>query len=365
MDRANVEGVRVSSDNLKDGVIRARAAREAQIEEIAKPLREIAESPDVAQKEVAEGVAQAAARLKSDELFSIAVVGRMKVGKSTLLNALLGPSDSVTEAPLPVEDLPCTATLIKLRYSDDPYCRPYVWDKSRNAIGAALPDWDFREFHQKARIYQQGNETNIFDNIAEFEVGWPSALLRAGITLIDTPGISEAPERTELTRAAIAKVDAAVVAYRTEPWPVPTKSRLRKKSPRKAGKVFTLVNMRGDHRMPPSPALENVVRSRLSLSPKFDLEKQDVYFAHFRDGLKAKYQRDLELSKASGLAAFEACLASFLISDRYNAYVLKVIREIKPLAASLSGSIASVKAAALSEETSSDRRLSIAGKTLR
>ena len=107
--------------------------------------------------------------------------------------------------------------------------------------------------------------------------------------------------------------------------------------------------MRGDHRMPPSPALENVVRSRLSLSPKFDLEKQDVYFAHFKDGLKAKYQRDLELSKASGLAAFEARLASFLISDRYNAYVLKVIREIKPLAASLSGSIASVKAAALSD----------------
>ena len=134
-----------------------------------------------------------------------------------MLNALLGASDSVTEAPLPVEDLPCTATLIKLRYSDDPYCRPYVWDKSRNAIGPALPDWDFREFHQKARIYQQGNETNIFDNIAEFEVGWPSALLRAGITLIDTPGISEAPERTDLTRAAIAKVDAAVVAYRTEP----------------------------------------------------------------------------------------------------------------------------------------------------
>lgn len=334
LDRTS--GARLSATNLADSVRTARAASQEKIAALIDPLRRIAASTDVAQAEVDKSLGLVMQRLSRDDLFTIAVVGRMKVGKSTLLNALLGPNDTVKIEPLPAEDLPCTATLIKLRFAERPYCRPFFWDRATNAIGAAMGDWEFKDFHERARIYVHGNETNIFDSIAEFEVGWPSPLLRAGVTLMDSPGISENPTRTELTRAALAEVDAAIVVYRSEPFAGTDEIEFAQEVTERAGKVFTLINLRGDHTMPASPALENVARSRLSLNPQLTLEAQEVYFTHLKDGLRASYKHDNDLAAHSGLSKFQTRLARFLISERYVAHLLKALREVTPMAKSLS-----------------------------
>ncbi|GAM96986.1 protein of unknown function DUF323 [alpha proteobacterium U9-1i] len=347
--KAAADGVSASPHALSDTVRAARTAHQEKIAGIAGPLRGIAAGSDVAQPEIARSIDAVLERLSRDDLFTIAVVGRMKVGKSTLLNALLGPTERVSEAPLPVEDLPCTATLIKLRYADEPYCRPFIWDQSRNSIGAAMTDWSFQDFHERARIYLHGGETNIFDTIAEFEVGWPSKLLRAGVTLMDSPGISENPRRTELTRQALAEVDAAVIVYRSEPLAGTDEIEFAEEVTERAGKTFTLVNMRGDHTMPPSPNLEKVVRARLSLDPHKTLAEQEVFFAHFRDGLKASYKRDGQLSEQSGLGPIQRRLAAFLISERYLAHVLKALRELAPLAQNLERSTEALIAGATAD----------------
>lgn len=348
--KAATDAVQRTSSALSDTVRAARAAHQERVTALVDPLRRIASSTDVQQPEVDKGLAEAVGRLARDDLFSIAVVGRMKVGKSTLLNALLGPSEGVMDEPLPADDLPCTATLIKLRHADTPHCRPYAWDKENNAIGKPGAEWTFKDFHERARIYQDGAETNIFDSIAEFEVGWPSPLLRSGVTLIDSPGISEAPERTQLTRAAIATVDAAIVVYRSEPLAGTDEIEFAEEVTQKAGKVFTLVNLRGDHSMPPSPALQNVVRTRLKLSPGKSLPEHDVYFAHLKDGLKASYARNTELAEQSGLVQFQARIARFLMSERYGAHLLKTVRAIKPLGESLSASVDSLITATRADE---------------
>lgn len=339
-------GLRTSASALSDTVRAARAAQQARVASFTDPLRRIAEGADVRQMEIGKALADALGRLSRDDLFSIAVVGRMKVGKSTLLNALLGPTSGVDVPPLPAEDLPCTATLIKLRHSAEAYCRPFAWDKQKNTIGDAMPDWGFQDFHRRARIYQDGTETNIFDQIAEFEVGWPSALLRSGVTLMDSPGISEAPERTELTRAAIATVDAAIVVYRSEPLAGTDEIEFAQEVTGRAGKVFTLVNLRGEHTMPPSQGLQNVVRTRLKLDTSRALDEQDVYFAHLKDGLRASYQNDRSLAVSSGLAPFQARLAEFLLADRYNAHLLKCLREARPIAENLSSLLGNLAIAA-------------------
>src|SRR5690349_15655162 len=72
-------------------------------------------------------------RLKSDT-FNLIVIGRFKNGKSTMMNALLGkPTVQVAEmddasGPMPVDDLPCTATLTSIRYAEKPYVRVWRFD---------------------------------------------------------------------------------------------------------------------------------------------------------------------------------------------------------------------------------------------
>src|SRR2546429_7149687 len=86
-------------------------------------------------KETAARLEQTADRLASDT-FQIIVAGRFKNGKSTLLNALLGrttrhvPELSVGRGPMPVGDLPCTATLTSIRYAEKPSIRAWGFDGS-------------------------------------------------------------------------------------------------------------------------------------------------------------------------------------------------------------------------------------------
>ncbi len=179
---AHVEELQHSATPLADIIQDVRTSYEAKITTIVDLLRRVAASPDLGQNTVDKSLNKVHAGMLRNNLFSIAVVGRMKVGKSTLLNILLGVDENGSKAPLPVEDNPCTATLIKIRLSDSPYCRPYGWDSLHTTRGEAMPDWTFEDFHQKARIYQNGSKTNIFDRIAEFEVGWRSSLLNAGVS---------------------------------------------------------------------------------------------------------------------------------------------------------------------------------------
>lgn len=346
---AKTKGVRMSASMLSDSVRAARLAAQSRIKDIITPIRDVALDPAVGQKTAAEVLGGVVDRLSRDDLFTIAVVGRMKGGKSTLLNALLGTAEGGQSEPLPAETNPCTATIVRLRYSDTPYCRPFSWDKDRHRPGEPLPDWSFDDFHRKARIYQDGRETNIFDGIAEFEVGWPSPLLRAGVSLMDTPGISENPERTALTRAALVGVDAAVVVYRSEPLAGTDELEFAEEVTARTGKVFTLINLRGDDTMPPSNTLQNVVRSRLKVTEGASLSEQDIYFGHFKDGLKASIRGDGALSQASGLGAFQARLATFLITERYKAHLLKAVKEIFPIARPLERVISGLSAGAQAE----------------
>ncbi|MCX7617201.1 dynamin family protein [Tepidiforma sp.] len=132
----------------------------------------------------------------------VAVAGRVKAGKSTLLNALLGERLAATDAG--------ECTRLVTRFVHD-------WQYRVTAVrrGGAREPLPFRRGARGLEI-----DLADADDIAEIEVGWPSRRLD-GLDLIDTPGLgSLSPEvsaRTEeLTGAAggVSRVDAVIYLMR-------------------------------------------------------------------------------------------------------------------------------------------------------
>lgn len=135
--------------------------------------------------------AEAARRLPSDEAqtavdlaarldgpLRIAIAGRVKAGKSTLLNALVGERLAPTDAG------ECTRTVTWYRHGDayevqallhDGTMRPLPFDRSEVALQFNLDGIDL-------------------GSIERVDVRWPSSRL-AEITLIDTPGLASLDDR--------------------------------------------------------------------------------------------------------------------------------------------------------------------------
>lgn len=346
-----------SANALADNMKSALEMYRARIKELVDPLRAVAGHRDVGLSDIDADLQAAGGRLSHTDLFTIVVVGRMKVGKSTLMNALLGPADAVDapNGPLPTDDLPCTATLSRLRYAEKPFVRPLSWKElegpESDKKGHKQREWRFREYHERARIYVKGeNNSSTFDEVAEFDIGWPASLLRNGVSLVDSPGIGENPTRTAHTRRAIATADAAIVVYRSDMLAGMDELEFASEVLEKAGKVFTLVNMRGSHVMPPSSELMTVTRERLRLKANLSLEAQDVYFANFAEGLRAGIDSDRALGERSGLTAVQIRLAKFLIKERMPAQVRRTLRILLPAGERLLMALNDLVAAAASEE---------------
>jgi hypothetical protein len=142
----------------------------------------------------AEGHAQAATvaglRTRLDQPLRVAIAGRVKAGKSTLLNALVGERLAPTDAG------ECTKVITW-----------YQQGPAYQAIGH-LRDGTSREqrFSRedgRLEIHLDGTPPSSFDRL---EVRWPSARLQT-ITLIDTPGLESIDESTSARTAELLGID--------------------------------------------------------------------------------------------------------------------------------------------------------------
>jgi GTP-binding protein EngB required for normal cell division len=119
-----------------------------------------------------------ASRLEDDG-FELALFGRVSSGKSSLLNALLGTN------VLPVGINPITAVPTKLRYGAE--------------LKAAVTYGDGRSevvsINELSRLVtEQGNPGNL-KNVVRAIVEVPSARLKQGVLLVDTPGLGSLARR--------------------------------------------------------------------------------------------------------------------------------------------------------------------------
>lgn len=134
-------------------------------------------------------------------VFRLLVLGDMKRGKSTLLNAILG------ENLLPSDVIPCTAILTIIRYSENKQVTVYFDNDT-------LEKLDFNQFKEKYTI--DPNETKsiktekLFSNVKYAVVEYPLPLLSNGVEVVDSPGLNDTEARNDLTLGYINNCHAVL-----------------------------------------------------------------------------------------------------------------------------------------------------------
>ncbi|MGB3494505.1 MAG: dynamin family protein [Elainellaceae cyanobacterium] len=129
----------------------------------------------------------------SSDVFRLLVLGDMKRGKSTFLNALMG------EKLLPTDVNPCTAVLTVLRYGPEKQVTVHFND------GKVPETLSFDAFKQRYTIRPEQAKkledegVQAFPDVEYAVVDYPLELLEKGVEIIDSPGLNDTEARNQLT----------------------------------------------------------------------------------------------------------------------------------------------------------------------
>ena len=170
-------------------------------------------------------------------VFRLLVLGDMKRGKSTLLNALIG------ENLLPSDVNPCTALLTVLRYGTLKKITVYFKD------GQSPEQIDFKEFKRKYTInpteakHLEQEKKQAFPNVDYAVVEYPLPLLEKGIEIVDSPGLNDTEARNELSLGYINNCHAILFVLRaSQPCTLEERRYLENYIKGRGLSVFFLIN---------------------------------------------------------------------------------------------------------------------------
>ncbi|NEP42334.1 MAG: dynamin, partial [Okeania sp. SIO2H7] len=198
--------------NDLDRVVRAR-------HEIANHLMNIADIINKAETEGENASGKLGLDTESEQIgivsknlwkgvFRLVVLGDLKRGKSTFLNALIG------ENLLPSDVNPCTAILTVLRYGPDKKVVVYFKDET------SPQELDFKTFKQQYTIDPdeakklQAENKLAFPNVDYAVVEYPIPLLEKGIEIVDTPGLNDTEARNQLSLSYVNNCHAVFFVFR-------------------------------------------------------------------------------------------------------------------------------------------------------
>jgi GTPase SAR1 family protein len=170
-------------------------------------------------------------------VFRLMVLGDMKRGKSTFLNALIG------ERLLPSDVNPCTAILTVLRYGSSKKVIIYFND------GTPPEEIDFETFKKRYTIDPseakklEREKKLAFPNIDCAVVEYPLSLLEKGVEIVDTPGLNDTEARNEISLNYINNCHAILfVLSATQPCTLGERRYLENYIKDRGLTVFFLIN---------------------------------------------------------------------------------------------------------------------------
>jgi hypothetical protein len=284
-------------------------------------------------KETEQAIERSAAQLMEDS-FRIIVAGRFRNGKSTLLNALLGKPSATVEGlpeghgPMPVEYVPTTAVLSVVNYSEKPGVVMKTFD-------GRTESWSMEKYFREAKVKPDEEENQrFFSNIQEFQMGFPAEILRQGITIIDSPGTDDTPQRSAITNAAARTCDAAIVVFRSDVLAGGSEREFVDNVLKIDGtKNFTVVNLM--HGKKADDNFKQWVWFRLVRfmrgGPVYkgqDFTKEDIFFVDAKQAEEAKLAGDPVGVAESGLQALEKQLSDYFVNDRHRQHLEKFVRAV-------------------------------------
>ncbi|MEL7225778.1 MAG: dynamin family protein, partial [Cyanobacteria bacterium J06576_12] len=198
---------------------RVAEVRRQMADELETMIRITAQSEEIGAEQSGQmGLSQtiedmeAASRNLRQGVFRLLVLGDMKRGKSTFLNALIG------ENLLPSDVNPCTALLTILRYGPEKKITVHFLDNT------APEDLDFDTFKQRYTIdpseakQLEAKDELAFPNVSHAVAEYPLPLLEKGIEIVDSPGLNDTEARNELSLGYINNCHAILFMLRaTQP----------------------------------------------------------------------------------------------------------------------------------------------------
>src|ERR1051325_4217205 len=269
-----------------------------------------------------------------DDSFRIMVAGRFRNGKSTLLNALLGKSTVPIEGlpeghgPMPVTYAPTTAVLTVVTYAERPTVTMRTFD-------GRTESWTIERYLRDAKVRPDEEENQrFFGKIQQFEMGFPAEILRQGVTIIDSPGTDDTPQRSAITNAAARTCDAAIVVFRSDVLAGASEREFIENVLTIDGtKNFTVVNLmhgkKADHELK-EWAWYRLIRFMRG-GPGYegqDFAKEDIYFVDAKVAEEAKLSGDEARIAESGLQLLEKQLSEYLVNERHRQHIEKFVRAV-------------------------------------
>ncbi|NJK30290.1 MAG: dynamin [Acaryochloris sp. RU_4_1] len=270
-------------------------------------------------------------------IFRLVVLGDLKRGKSTLLNALLG------ERVLPSDVNPCTAVLTVLKYGSQKQVRIHYLD------GTPPQSIDLETFKQTYTIDPDEAKTlaaedqSAFPNVSHAEITYPISLLQQGIELIDTPGLNDTEARNHLVLNYLNDCHAVLfVLDATQPCTLDERRYLQSYLKERGLALFFLINAWDkvqNNLLDPEDSqalaetqtkLREIFRTHLANYCQTHYD-QRVFAISALQALRSHLQNHPQGFTDSGVPAFLEHLCQFLTQDRVQAelnYALHKARTI-------------------------------------
>ena len=258
----------------------------------------------------------------ADEHFAVAIVGEFKRGKSTLINALLG------QEVLPADVLPATATLNRVTYSEEPYVMVEYKDGTEERVAIdRLADYVTKLSFESEKKAETVREATIY---------YDTEFCRNNVDIIDTPGLNDDEQMTNVTMSILPKIDAAVfVISANSPFSQFEKDFLENKMlTSDLGRIIFAVNCFGTFAKSDEERIVETVEKRISSyvmdkakkvmgesSKEFAVYKRKigkpkVIGIYAKKALVAKTNNDMAMLEESNFPTFENVLETMLTKER-------------------------------------------------
>ncbi|MEL6788004.1 MAG: dynamin family protein [Cyanobacteria bacterium J06607_15] len=259
-------------------------------------------------------------------VFRLLVLGDMKRGKSTFLNALIG------ENILPSDVNPCTAILTILRYGLDKKVTIYFNDDTEAEV------IDFKSFKTRYTIDPaeakrlEQEKVLAFPNVSHAVVEYPLALLEKGIEIVDSPGLNDTEARNELSLGYINNCHAILFVMRaTQPCTLGERRYLENYLKDRGVTIFFLINawdqVKDSLLDPDDPEelaeaeakLQRVFKANLAeycQTEEQDLYNERVFPVCSLMALRKRLKNENDSLAGTGFPAFMGALKTFLTQER-------------------------------------------------
>ena len=275
-------------------------------------------------------------KLASNQLH-LAVLGQMKRGKSSFINALLGAE------VLPTGVLPVTAAITEIKYGSAPCATILLTTGQREEVGiCTLADY----------ITEAGNPGNK-KQVAFVEITYPSPFLESGMILIDTPGIgSTYAHNTRTTEAYLDRVDAGIVVFSVDPPITEAESKFLGEIKEEIPKLFFVLNKTD---VAAADDTSQILRFLEEELVRLQIESPEIFPMSARKVLLQKRQ-----ASSSEIEIFERRLRSFLAEEKGQVLVRSVTLDALHIARTLRFAIAiNVRVGKMNAEELSRKRLAL------